>query len=557
MTYKSTKRLLAAVLFFLSILFVPANVLAQGEVYNIYEIGKGEILKTKYRYIEYLYDDLLAAIPYMPGVEDYDWSNLTGVIDFGENSIVPFEYRNIHALKGNPDLRLVTVSDGRSVMLYRLKGSLFEPVTPVSGWSFHGIPGNDSIVFTSGGVENHIINIKSGAHAPVRRSLKNALYDRFLEFKGDGGRGLLNLKGEVVVPAAYYRIMPYEGSYIFLERGSKGDTIGILNRHAEIIIPPVFRDVIKGRNRFFVRSFNNGRKLRLPEKAIEEVSEWTATWNKTTQKWYSLNAKQINQLGLVGAFDLSGKLVIPFAYDYLKTGVDTEIIASKNSKVGIISEDGKVLANFSYQSIESAFGSYYVAKLGAKKRVLGRAGKPVFGEAFDDVFFLSAEKVLLLRQGQWFLCDLRKPGVLTKTGLTRESRLQYLYEYPSSNEYGKHKTDKYTYFEYRKNGKYGIIDDNLKVVVSPIHDHTPTFYFGKFFEFNVRPGGSAYTLKGKFMEGLGTVTSADFESSRFPNAIICHKNKKYGVIDLEGNELIPFEYTLISHIDGKRFVVSK
>ena len=73
-------------LLFIHLLLIYQPLFSQSKM-NIYEIGKGEILSKPYVNITYLYDDLLTAVPFTDGVENYDWSNLTGVIDFNENVI--------------------------------------------------------------------------------------------------------------------------------------------------------------------------------------------------------------------------------------------------------------------------------------------------------------------------------------------------------------------------------------------------------------------------------------------------------------------------------------
>ena len=66
-------------LLFIHLLLIYQTLFSQSKM-NIYEIGKGEILSKPYVNITYLYDDLLTAVPFTDGVENYDWSNLTGVI---------------------------------------------------------------------------------------------------------------------------------------------------------------------------------------------------------------------------------------------------------------------------------------------------------------------------------------------------------------------------------------------------------------------------------------------------------------------------------------------
>lgn len=40
-------------------------------------------------------------------------------------------------------------------------------------------------------------------------------------------------------------------------RIEKGDSIGVFNQDLEIVIPPIFNRIEKGKNRFFVTTFND------------------------------------------------------------------------------------------------------------------------------------------------------------------------------------------------------------------------------------------------------------------------------------------------------------
>ena len=176
----------------------------------------------------------------------------------------------------------------------------------------------------------------------------------------------MNLKGQVVLPADYYGIYRLSDSFIEIKKGERGDSIGALDKNANVVIPPIFSTVTKGYNRFFVRAFNHKTPLKLSDEVIKRVSNWSLKWNNSKEKMYSLNKKQIQQLGLVGAFDFKGNLVIPFDYDYLEKGIGSEIIASKNEQIGIITENGKEVMGFKYKKISAAFNNLYIANLNGK-----------------------------------------------------------------------------------------------------------------------------------------------------------------------------------------------
>ncbi len=552
-------------LLFVHLLLIYQPLFSQSKM-NIYEIGKGEILSKPYVNITYLYDDLLSAVPFTDGVENYDWSNLTGVIDFNENVIVPFKYRNIRLLKDyyisdeQSTRKIVAVSTGTLPTLYQLTKTKFKQLAPFEGVNFYNIPINDDIVFTAENFlfTNHIFNLNTKEHIAVKFELDFALNKNLLTFYSKRKKGIMNLKGQVVVPADYYGIYRLSDSFIEIKKGERGDSIGVLDKNANVVIPPIFSTVTKGYNRFFVRAFNHKTPLKLSDEVIKRVSNWSLKWNNSKEKMYSLNKKQIQQLGLVGAFDFKGNLVIPFDYDYLEKGIGSEIIASKNEQIGIITENGKEVMGFKYKKISAAFNNLYIANLNGKYGLFSSKGKQLLSCIYDDIFAISSNKALVLKQGKWFLFD-SKTSKMTNTKFTGADKLGYINRVSIPFPFFRDKKPYAdTYFLLIRNGKYGVIDHQLNVLIPPTHDEEPIFYVDKHFTFgNIYSDEETflYTRKGVPMKGMKAIFYTH-DSSRLPNTIICKKGEKYGVIDMDGKELIPFVYSFIQNIDEKRFIVT-
>lgn len=533
-------------------------VCAQPGRFNIYEISNGETLANDYHYIEYLYDDLLAAVPVVPGVDDYAWKNLTGVIDFQEKVIVPFRYRNIRRLRNHvlDDERIrrsvVAVSDGQLPMLYRLSKENFVQVSPNRAAEYRYLPDNDSIIFTTSDFgTNYIIDLNTPRITPTDLRLRSDINDHLLDFKANRKHGLADLGGNIVVPPEFYRFLPEKHGLIVMEKGEKGDSIGILDSRGETLLPPVFQQITVAENRLFVRAFNDGKKLKLPPEVIEKLSDWTAifTNGRTRKRIYSLNKSQIAQTGLVGAFDLEGNLVIPFEYDNLEKGISTEIIASRKGQSGIISDRGEIVKDFNYQTVQAAFNRFYTVKQNGRKGLLGSGGKEIFEPEYEDIFPLSPDRVLL-KQGRWMLWDTARPDTLRQTILAPDATLDYLYTHPHNE---KARTQ---YFRIEQNGRYGIVDQDLKTIVPPTHADPPTLVYGKRFAFGYGRSSASYTLKGIPMQGLDGIDYNE-ESDIYTDIIVCKKNEKYGAIDQDGREVIPFKYDMITNIDGKRFIVGR
>ena len=185
-------------------------------------------------------------------------------------------------------------------------------------------------------------------------------------------------------------------------------------------------------------------------------------------------------------------------------------------------------------------------------------GKQLLSCIYDDIFAISSNKALVLKQGKWFLFD-SKTSKITNTEFTGADKLGYMDRMSIPFPFFRDKKPYAdTYFLLIRNGKYGVIDHQLNVLIPPTHDKKPTFYVDKHFTFGSIYSDEEtflYTRKGIPMEGMKAIFYT-YDSSKFPNTIICKKGEKYGVIDMDGKELIPFVYSFIQNIDEKRFIVT-
>ncbi|NML72086.1 hypothetical protein HHL23_20165 [Chryseobacterium sp. RP-3-3] len=121
-------------LYLFTFLFILLKLNAQPVGYNVFEVNKGEMLKKDYQYLEYLFDNLLVAVPLNNEITDYSYENLTGIIDLHENIITPFQYRNISKIRDdyslyNKNIPLINISNGKGMALFTLGNRILKKIT--------------------------------------------------------------------------------------------------------------------------------------------------------------------------------------------------------------------------------------------------------------------------------------------------------------------------------------------------------------------------------------------------------------------------------------------
>lgn len=141
--------------------------------------------------------------------------------------------------------------------------------------------------------------------------------------------------------------------------------------------------------------------------------------------------------------------------------------------------------------------------------------------------------------------------------LSPNIELAYIDTYPNQSLLPKNQTNNENkFFTIKENKKYGIMDNKMNIIIPPKYDDDFSLYYNKFFGFGWSEKGTYYSMKGKKFN-FTAETNADIQSSKYPNTIISVKDNKYGVIDTEGNIIIPFIYQSILNIDGNKFIVQK
>ena len=98
--------------------------------------------------------------------------------------------------------KMVAVSTGTLPTLYQLTRTEFKQLAPFEGVNFYNIPINDDIVFTAETFlfTNHIFNLSTKEHIAVKLELDSVLNKNLLTFRSKRKKGIINLKGQVVVP---------------------------------------------------------------------------------------------------------------------------------------------------------------------------------------------------------------------------------------------------------------------------------------------------------------------------------------------------------------------
>lgn len=302
-----------------------------------------------------------------------------------------------------------------------------------------------------------------------------------------------------------------------------------------------------GKEKFFI----NRRNLRL-KGDYEEVrmfSEGLAAVRKN-KKW--------------GFIDEKGEQVIPIIYNEIGYFRHNGLCyAMKNEKSGFINKKGEDIIPIIYEdAVSERLDDIVIVKNNGKWAFFNNQGKQLSDFIYNDVF-RTDHYDFSRNVSERSLSTFFKNGAAL---VLKDKKYEFLNE-KIEPAFANNKFDSATVFDAFKNsivkrsGRYGIIKPNGEFKVPLEYDFIEPYdtHHGKYSEYYNARKGKIFDIYNKNLKKIGEALKPiynDFSIST-PTLIYKNINEKYGVVDWEGNILIPFEYDGLSKIDGIPFLIVK
>tara|TARA_B110001469_G_C9604877_1_gene300667 strand:+ start:17 stop:1243 length:1227 start_codon:yes stop_codon:yes gene_type:complete len=293
----------------------------------------------------------------------------------------------------------------------------------------------------------------------------------------------------------------------------------------------------------------------------------------TSVNCFSQELKVFESDSLFGYKNDTGIIIKP-QYQYANEFIGNKAIVYKNNKAGVINTNNKLIIPFEYDKIYFFNDSLIYVKNRTKYSheyncgVLNKNNKEILPLIFSKIY-LKNEKLFV---------EKRKDSIISETRFTDTRSIKKTYgiykldgslilepiyswfkkistdtlRVSKGNYYAMVKTDgnfitklKYTAFSDFYNGKakvrvdslYGFINKEGKEVI-PIKFKSVSYFYRDLAVYRKHSGG-----KLGFIDNTGKeVFESNYEILRYPHldCAAARINKKWGLIDLMGNQLIPF-----------------
>ena len=304
-----------------------------------------------------------------------------------------------------------------------------------------------------------------------------------LRIKKENKYGLINMQGNEILSCEYEEITSIQGLENELITKKEGK-YGVVNEEGKEILPNIYSEIqnlgkvasegfiIKNEdNKYGIVDITNKEVLKPEYEAIEKIHVGNYYVVTKQGKQIVINKEGIEVLngnydkiinilrnpedGVIyqknnkyGVMNLSGESIIEAKYEEIKEGKTGKIIAKENGKYGIIDLTGKTELEFKYNGINyNEKADLYVAE-----------DENYNNEILDSNYNVKLSGILIDLDDEKGYIEIRKDDEYKYYNLKIEEKNEA--DIFTSN----------TLFISKKNGKYGFVDKDNKVIVDYIYD---------------------------------------------------------------------------------------
>ena len=305
--------------------------------------------------------------------------------------------------------------------------------------------------------------------------------------------GIIDDKGNIVVPIVYEMAYPYSGNFACIQNDQKW---GYVNRQGEEVIPPTY-DISKSFSEDLA-SVKSGGKWGV----IDTTGKVICPFVYDDIKAFSLGFAPVKRDGKWGCIDANGKEICPPVYDEIKEFSLGFAHVKRDGKWGIIDTEGKEAVPTQYKAIIFDEG---LAPLKGNGKIgfIDEECKMVIPAEYDDCAYFSHGSVAVKQNGNW--------GYVDREGKTL---IPFKLNYEQCGIFSD------GLISVRQNKKWGYVDASDQVIIPIKLDYDEAFGFS---------------------DGMARVRKKD----------------KYGFIDRTGKEVIKPQYIAAGDFENGIATVSK
>ena len=313
---------------------------------------------------------------------------------------------------------------------------------------------------------------------------QNLIYDQnVLKVEKDGKYGLINFDGKEIVAAEYEEIVAITG----IENSfkvNKNEKYGIIDSEGKTVIQPQYVDIdILGKDNksgFIVK--NDNGKYGIVDYSNAQILEINYD---SIEKVYGNDTYVVVENGKQKLVNKKGENILTTGFDTIKQVLSSQenaIVFVKSNKYGVMNFSGEILIEAQYDYLEETKVGMFIASKDGKYGIINISKEEKL--PFEYSLITYNEKAdIYITEDEVYNSNILNSNLETKiSGILVELnenkgylKLRVEDEYKYYNFKFEEKSEKdifpnRTLFVSKKDGKYGYVDKNDKVVVDYIYD---------------------------------------------------------------------------------------
>ncbi len=320
---------------------------------------------------------------------------------------------------------------------------------------------------------------------PNKDNNHNVWYeDNVLKVKKDGKYGMINLTGKELRPCEYDNIVAMEGIKNTLKVTKEGKT-GILDNEGKEILAIQYVDVInlgKDNKEGFIVKGQDG-KYGIVDYSNQVVLE--PKYDEIIKEVYGNDRYVVKQKGKQILVKKDGSEVLSTGYDEIKAilkNAENGVIFVKDGKYGVMKSSGEVMIPADYEDLKEAKSGIFLAKQNGKYSIIDSERNTKVEPNYISISYLEKAD-LYMAEKEDFSNDMidntftvRQSGILVDSDDEKgyiELKQGDEYKYYNFKFEEKKVTEvhtSHTLFKSKKDGKYGFVDKDGKVLVDYQYD---------------------------------------------------------------------------------------
>lgn len=307
--------------------------------------------------------------------------------------------------------------------------------------------------------------------------------ENVLKVKKDGKYGTINLEGKELTPSQYEEIASIEGIKNAL-KVKKDGKMGVIDSEGKTVLPTQYQEITnlgKDNKEGFIVKAEDGKY------GVVDYSNQTVLETKydAIEKIHGNDMYVVKQAGKEILVKKDGTEQLNSGYDEIKAilkNADHGIIYTKNGKYGVMKTTGEVIIPAEYEELREAKTGLLIAKQNGKYGIIDLQKETKVENKYISISYYEKADIYIAEKENYEndIVDntfaIRQSGLLTDL----EEEKGYLalkqgeeYKYYNFKFEEKNITEiqtSNTLFKSKKDGKYGFVDKEGKVIVDYQYD---------------------------------------------------------------------------------------